>query len=72
MIDPAPHNPDDVSEPVETVEHIAGVTPMNELTDRQLAEETLYWMREAGKAIAAMSQGGMSGILKAMMSGRKG
>lgn len=48
--------------------HDYGVTPVEELTDRQLAEETLYWLREAGRTIAMMQHQGISGIVKAMMS----
>lgn len=48
-----------------------GDIPIPELTDRQLAEETLYWLREAGKTIAMIQGQGIGGMMKAMMN-RKG
>jgi hypothetical protein len=42
------------------------------LSDRAIAEETLYWMRTAGQAIAEFQKVGAGGLIKAMMSGKKG
>lgn len=49
-------------------QHEYGVTPINELADREIAEETLYWLREAGKTIAMLQGQGIGGMMKAMMS----
>lgn len=53
-------------------EHVAGVTPIATLTDRQIAEESLFWLREAGRAIAMLQQGGMGGLIKSVMTSKKG
>lgn len=48
-----------------------GDKPIEEMTDRELAEETLFWLRETGKAIAEIQKQGLGGIMKSIMGGRK-
>lgn len=45
--------------------------PIHMLTDREIAEETLYWLREAGSALVQLQSGGVGGMMKMMMGGRK-
>lgn len=50
--------------------------PIGEMTDREIAEETLYWMRLAGQAVAQFQKGGMGAMMSqamgAMFGGKKG
>lgn len=46
-----------------------GEKPIREMTDRELAEETLYWLRTAGRALEAIQNGGMGALLKGMLPG---
>lgn len=48
-----------------------GVTEISDMTDRQIAEETLFWLRETGKALQAIQKEGLGGVFKAMMSGKR-
>lgn len=48
-----------------------GIMPIEDMTERQLLEETVYWLREAGKTIAMIQGQGIGGMMKAMMN-RKG
>lgn len=57
----------DIAVNTPTTEWEMGVTPLNNMTDRQIAEETLYWLRETGKALAEIQKQGVGGMLKAMM-----
>lgn len=50
---------------------IAGSKPISEMSDREIAEETLFWLRETGKALAAIQQQGVGGMMKMMMSNGK-
>lgn len=59
----APHNaPDEMPD-------------ISEMTDREIAEETLYWLRQAGQALTTFQNGGMRGMIQSMTaligSGRK-
>jgi phage/plasmid primase-like uncharacterized protein len=45
--------------------------PIGEMSDREIAEETLYWLRQAGGALVQLQQGGMGGMMKMMMGGKK-
>lgn len=51
-------------------------TPIKELSDREVAEETLAWLRIVGEMAAQLQQIGTSGVmgtmLKSMMGGRNG
>lgn len=50
--------------------------PIQSMTDREIAEETLYWMRTAGQVLAQFQSGGMgtmmTQMLGSMFSGKKG
>lgn len=41
-----------------------------EMTDREIAEETLYWLRYAGVTLAQIQQQGIGGMMKSMMGAR--
>lgn len=43
-------------------------TDIRELTDREIAEETLYWLRATGQALREFQSGGM-GKMIGMLSG---
>lgn len=45
--------------------------PIPDMTDREIAEETLYWMRTAGAAFAQIQSQGIGGILTGMMKSNK-
>lgn len=45
--------------------------PLAEMSDREIAEETLYWLRYAGTALAEMQNGGMGRMMMSMLSSRK-
>jgi len=42
--------------------------PVQDMTDREIAEETLEWLRSFGMALKTLQSGGMGGMVKAMMS----
>lgn len=44
---------------------------ISDMTDRQIAEETLFWLRETGKALAEIQAQGIGGMMKMMMGGKK-
>jgi len=46
--------------------------PIQNMTDREIAEETLYWMRTAGQVLAQFQSGGMGTMMSQMMSGMFG
>lgn len=48
-----------------------GSKPIDYMTDREIAEETLFWLRETGRALAEIQSQGLGGIMKAMMTGGK-
>lgn len=50
------------------VEQHSPQQPINEMSDREIAEETLYWLREAGRALQELQNGGMASMMKTMMS----
>lgn len=39
------------------------------MTDREIAEETLYWLRQAGQALAQFQNGGMGSMMSQMIGG---
>lgn len=43
--------------------------PIENLSDREIAMETLYWLRMTGQAMQEMQKVGPMGLIKAMMSG---
>lgn len=45
------------------------VTPrqISEMTDREIAEETLFWLRQAGQALAQLQKGGIGAMMSGMM-----
>jgi transcription initiation factor IIE alpha subunit len=43
--------------------------PIQEMTDREIAEETLYWIRSSGKALAEIQRTGIAGLMKSMVGG---
>lgn len=43
------------------------MVPIELLSDRAIAEETLMWMRTAGQAIAELQKVGVGGMLKGML-----
>lgn len=47
-------------------------TPISEMTDREIAEETLYWMRTAGQVLAQLQSGGMGAMMSQMLGGMFG
>lgn len=47
------------------------VKDIEDMSDREIAEETLYWLRQAGQALVAMQNGGIGAMMKGMMGGRK-
>lgn len=53
----------DTSSPLPTQ---TGVRPISEMTDRQIAEETLTWLRTVGTVVESIQSGGMSGMMGAM------
>lgn len=49
--------------------------PVEEMTDREIAEETLTWLRAVGDVVQQVQSGGMSAMMGQMfksMAGRKG
>lgn len=48
--------------------NVEGLTrPIDEMTDREIAEETLYWLRQAGAALAQLQSGGIGSMMSSMM-----
>lgn len=46
--------------------------PIEQMTDREIAEETLYWLRFAGSALADIQRGGIGALIgQAMRGGKK-
>ena len=49
--------------------------PIENMTDREIAEETLFWLRQAGATLAQLQNGGigsmMSQMMGSMFSGKK-
>lgn len=43
------------------------VKPIAEMSDREIAEETLYWLRFAGHALAELQNSGMGKMMMGMM-----
>lgn len=43
------------------------VKPIAEMTDREIAEETLFWLRQAGQALAQFQKGGMGAMVSQAM-----
>lgn len=41
--------------------------PIQNMTDREIAEETLYWLRQAGAALAQLQSGGIGSMMSSMM-----
>jgi hypothetical protein len=56
-----------MSSPVETERTVP--KEISEMSDRELAEETVMWLRTVGQAIAQLQKVGPGGMLKAMMKG---
>lgn len=46
---------------------IRNAKPIEKMTDREIAEETLYWIRTVGQALAQFQNMGPAGIMKMMM-----
>ena len=46
--------------------------PIKEMTDREIAEETLYWLRFAGQQLSMIQSMGLGGMMKMMMGGKSG
>lgn len=44
--------------------------PFAEMSDREIAEETLYWLRYTGAALAEIQRQGIGGMMRAMMGGK--
>lgn len=44
--------------------------PLEQMTDREIAEETLYWLRQAGQALAAIQKGGVMSMMAGMFKGK--
>lgn len=42
------------------------------MSDREIVEETLYWLRTAGKTLADFQNGGMSAMMGQMFKGMMG
>jgi hypothetical protein len=40
---------------------------VRDMNPREIAMETLYWLRQAGSALVQLQQGGMGGMMKMMM-----
>jgi hypothetical protein len=45
---------------------------ITDMTDREIAEETLYWLRTAGKTLAELQNGGIGAMMGQMMRGMVG
>lgn len=60
-----------MSSPEEELRLAAGMKPIEEMTEREIAEETLFWIRYAGTALQAMQNGGMGKMMMSMLSSRK-
>lgn len=41
--------------------------PIKDMTDREIAEETLMWLRSFGQALNALQSGGMGSMVKGML-----
>jgi hypothetical protein len=41
--------------------------PIAEMSDREIAEETLYWLRFAGRAMSELQSSGMGKMMMGMM-----
>lgn len=61
-------------------ENLAEVTDLNarllqrdmaEMTDREVMEETLHWLRYCGAALAEIQKQGIGGVMKSMFSNGK-
>lgn len=48
-----------------------GLKPIAEMSDRELAEETVYWMRFAGQVMVQLQNGGMGKMMMSMFGSRK-
>lgn len=48
------------------------VQPISDMTDREIAEETLFWLRQAGATLAQLQNGGIGSMMSQMMSGMFG
>lgn len=48
-----------------------GLKPIDEMSDREIAAETLYWMRFAGQVMVQMQNGGVGKMMMSMMGARK-
>lgn len=55
----------------DSASHEYGVTAISDLSDREIAEETLHWLRQTAQALAVFQQQGMGGIMKVMMGGTR-
>lgn len=40
---------------------------IKDMTDREIAEETLFWLRQAGAALAQLQSGGIGSMMSSMM-----
>jgi hypothetical protein len=45
--------------------------PIENMSDREIAEETLFWLRQAGAALVEIQNGGIGAMMKSMMMGGK-
>ena len=48
-----------------------GLKPIADMSDREIAEETLHWMRFAGQVTVQMQNGGVGRMMMSMMGARK-
>lgn len=47
------------------------IKPIVEMSDREIAEETLYWLRFAGKALAELQNSGMGKMMMGMIGAKR-
>lgn len=49
------------------VPHPRAGHPIETMSDREIAEETLFWLRQAGTALAQLQSGGMGAMMSGMI-----
>lgn len=55
-----------------TVNNGQSPAPISQMTDREIAEETLFWLREAGETLSQLQSGGIGSMMSSMMGGMFG